>query len=105
MKATLLLLLAIFLGLQSRAFAHSLDGIAGVCLDLNATGQVVDARIVKSSGNTSADKAILQLAYQLHWDKPYPPAGWMGIALQIGSPQAGSPTLPNCETLKREGMI
>lgn len=82
MKAILLAAAAALCLSVSSAPATIEGGNAGVCLTLNATGQVVAAKITDSSGDAQTDAAILQIARQYHWDKPYPPAG--GLAVRIG---------------------
>jgi TonB family protein len=108
MRSKLLLLLVVIFSLPCRVFGDSLSGNAGVCIKLNTTGQVLDARVVESSGSASVDQAILQLVLQLHWDKPYPHAGWMPIRYGIGSDQTRqtkTKPLPSCENFERQDMI
>ena len=77
----------------------SLDGSAGVCIKLNATGGVEAAKIMNSSGDPKIDQAILQAASQLTWDKPYPKPGWVGIRLDIGSGTSDGRPGPSCQSI------
>ncbi|HEY2071721.1 MAG TPA: hypothetical protein VGG48_19330 [Rhizomicrobium sp.] len=75
----------------------AVDGNAGVCLKLNDTGRVLEGRITESSGNAEADLAIMELASQLHWDKPYPKPGWMPIRLGVGASAQSDRAAPPCD--------
>jgi TonB family protein len=70
---------------------------AGVCVLLNETGHVLDARLAQTSGDARLDSDALQLARQLQWSPPYPKAGWLGVRVTLGAVPPGPPTgLPHC---------
>jgi TonB family protein len=90
-----LLLGAIAASLPAGASAPS--GNAGVCVKLDNGGHVIAARITESSGDRRTDDAIVELATQVHWDKPYPRAGWMPMRLGVGSAAQSLKPTPSCD--------
>jgi hypothetical protein len=88
------------LGAGRSAFAQPPDGNAGVCIELNQTGHVIEAQIVDSSGDRKTDLAILTQSLLTHWDKPYPPAGWVGIRFGIGPHGDTKKPRPTCDKFK-----
>jgi TonB family protein len=72
-------------------------GKAAICIQLDSTGHVVDARVAVSSGDETTDQAALQIAKELHWDRPYPKPGWVGIRIGLGTGERSSKVLPTCD--------
>jgi hypothetical protein len=79
------------------AGASAPNGNAGVCVKLDSAGHVIAAKITESSGDRSTDTAIVELATQVHWDKPYPRAGWMPMRLGVGSEAQSLKPTPPCD--------
>ena len=90
-----LLLAAVAASLPASASAP--NGNAGVCVKLDNSGHVVGAKITESSGDRATDTAIVELATQVHWDKPYPRAGWMPMRLGVGSQAQSLKPTPPCD--------
>jgi TonB family protein len=88
---------------QAHADAHL---SAGVCILLNDTGRVLDARLAQTSGDPELDSDALQLARQLQWNPPYPKAGWLGVRVTLGEPPQGPAPrqgLPHCSAGSDDG--
>jgi TonB family protein len=79
------------------ASASAPNGNAGVCVKLDNSGHVIAAKITESSGDRSTDTAIVELATQVHWDKPYPRAGWMPMRLGVGNEAQSLKPTPPCD--------
>jgi len=73
-------------------------GTVGVCLLLDSEGHVRDARVVTPSGDPQLDHSIVDYTKSLHWDKPYPKPGWMGINMAVGN-GTSSGNLPDCSAV------
>ncbi len=86
---------AVHIGPKEVAAAH--PGSAGVCVRLDGVGRVAEAKVVDSSGDMDTDDAALQIARELHWDFPYPPAGWIGLNMQAGDGPEQHRPLPACD--------
>lgn len=79
------------------AGASAPSGNAGVCVKLDNAGHVIAARITDTSGDRTTDSAIVELATQVHFDKPYPRAGWMPMRLGVGSAAQSLKPSPPCD--------
>lgn len=79
------------------ASASAPDGNAGVCVKLDSSGHVIAARITDTSGDRATDNAIVELATQVHWDKPYPRAGWFPMRLGVGRDAQSLKPTPSCD--------
>jgi len=84
------------------ASATAPNGNAGVCVKLDNAGHVIAARITESSGDHATDTAIVELATQVHWDKPYPRAGWMPMRLGVGNEAQSLKPTPPCDQSVQE---
>jgi hypothetical protein len=76
------------------------DGVVGVCLHIGKYGKVVEARLATSSGDAAMDTSVVNYARTLHWDKPYPNPGWIGINIAVGNGPTDVP-FPDCSTYSK----
>ncbi len=84
-------------GVSALASVSQPNGNAGVCVKLDNAGHVIAAKITETSGDQSTDAAIVELATQVHWDKPYPRAGWMPMRLGVGNEAESLKPTPPCD--------
>lgn len=76
------------------------DGVVGICLHIGKHGKVVEARLATSSGDAAMDTSVVNYARTLHWDKPYPKPGWIGINIAVGSGPTDAP-FPDCSAYSK----
>ena len=77
------------------------DGVVGVCIYIGKLGGVSDVRLAASSGDAAMDQSVVNYARTLHWDKPYPKPGWIGINIAVSSGRTDAP-LPDCSAYSKD---